>query len=147
MDHWIEFYTNLYTNNFKSEHSEPFSDKKSVNDKVTPSDLYNINREISFDEFEQILEKLPKVVLEDFLCLNNSARHTLHKLIHIFWHLEKVPPEMKTCILVPLLKDFKGDIHDPSNFRPIALMCTLLKLYQSILNERLCRFLEDTGFL
>ena len=53
---------------------------------------------------------------------------------------------MKTCILVPLLKDFKGDIHDPSNFRPIALMCTLLKLYQSILNERLCRFLEDTGF-
>ena len=40
--------------------------------------------------------KVTQFVLEDFLCLNNSARHTLHKFIQIFWHLEKVPPEMKT---------------------------------------------------
>ncbi len=151
MDYWVEFYSNLYSNNnFKSKDSESFSQIE--NNKVTPSDIYNLNKEISFDEFEQILEKLPrnkapgddKIVLEDFLCLNESARRTLHKLIQIFWHLESVPQQLKTCILVPLLKDLKGDIHDCGNFRPIALMSTLLPF--SILNERLCRFLEDTGY-
>ena len=42
----------------------------------------------------------------------------------------------------PLLKDRKGDLHDPGNFRPIALLSHLFKLYEGILNKRLVDFLE-----
>ena len=153
--YWAEFYKNLYKNNFKPD-GDRSDFVNSRNKKVTPSDLFNLNKKISFEEFNDTLEKLPKnkapgedkIVLEDFLCLTKSARRTLYKLILIFWRLEKVPPAFKICILVPLLKDPKGDIHDPSNFRHIiiALMSTLLKLYQSILNTRLTKFLEETEF-
>ena len=45
----------------------------------------------------------------------------LGKLLELFWHLEKVPAILKKTILVPLLKDSDGDVHDPANYRPIAL--------------------------
>ena len=53
---------------------------------------------------------------------------------------------MKTTILVPFLKNPDKDVHDPANFRPIALTSNLLKLYQRILNRRLLNFLEQGKF-
>ena len=84
--------------------------------------------------------------VEEFLCLSDEALQILHKIIVIFWKLKSVPPTLKICILVPLLKDVNGDIHDCGNYRPIALMSNLLKLYQSILNTRLIEFLEKTKY-
>ena len=78
--------------------------------------------------------------------LETDAMPVLGKLLELFWHLEKVPTALKTTILVPFLKNPDKDVHDPSNFRPIALTSNLLKLYQRILNRRLLNFLEQGNF-
>ena len=40
------------------------------------------------------------------------------------------------------MKDRDGDLHDPGNFRPIALLSQLFKLYEAILNNRIINHLE-----
>ena len=55
------------------------------------------------------------------------------------------PPELKVSILVPIFK--KHCKLDPSNYRPIALLSNLLKLYQSVMESRVSKFLESRGLL
>ena len=50
---------------------------------------------------------------------------------------------LKKILIAPIIKDHEGDVHDPGNFRPIALLSNIFKLYESILNRRLIDFLED----
>ena len=49
---------------------------------------------------------------------------------------------LKTLIIFPIVKDRKGDLHDGLNHRPIALLSTLFKLYESILLNRITRTIE-----
>ena len=49
--------------------------------------------------------------------------------------------------MVPFLKNPDKNKLDPSNYRPIALLSNFLKLYQSVLDARLSRFLETRGLL
>ena len=147
LDNWRDFYAELFSNDpqiSEENHS------KNVKNPPVPS----LDSPPEFEEFHNILFSLPKnkapgldeLRVEEFLYLSEEALHILHKIIVIFWKLKSVPPTLKICILVPLLKDVNGDIHDCRNYRPIALMSNLLKLYQSILNARLIEFLEKTKY-
>lgn len=40
-----------------------------------------------------------------------------------------------------------GSPHDPKNFRPIALMNNVYKMYIQVINKRLCRFIEKENIL
>ena len=44
---------------------------------------------------------------------------------------------LKNILIKPILKDRDGDLHDAGNFRPIALLSQLFKLYEAVLNWRL----------
>ena len=46
---------------------------------------------------------------------------------------------------MPIFK--KGDKFKPCNYRPIALLSNLLKLYQAILDDRVSTFLESNNLL
>ena len=81
-----------------------------------------------------------KVILED-----EGALESFTKLFQILWKLEKLPDSLKKSTLILLLK--KGDIHEPNNYRPIALLNTILKLYQNIIHNRLYDFLTEKGAL
>ena len=74
---------------------------------------------------------------KEILALSEPALKVLHSFLLAFWRVGKVPESLKICILVPFLKDSDGDNHDPSNFRPIALIPFLTKIYQSIILRRL----------
>ena len=45
------------------------------------------------------------------------------------------PRDWEDCVIIPVFK--KGDIHDPSNYRGIALINTLQKLFSKILARRI----------
>lgn len=56
-----------------------------------------------------------------------------------------VPSSWGKTILCPIHKS--GSIQDPSNFRGIALINTMYKIFSIILNKRLYRWVEQNGKL
>ena len=52
-----------------------------------------------------------------------------------------MPDEMELAELVTLYK--KGNVEDAANYRPIALLNTIYKLYAAILQKRLATGLDD----
>ena len=71
----------------------------------------------------------------------------VHKVISSFWEQETVPCNLKEVLLRPFIKDNTKDVHDPSNYRTISLLNTLLKIYEGIIHKRIVSFLEkNIGF-
>jgi hypothetical protein len=56
-----------------------------------------------------------------------------------------IPPVWLTAFITPLFK--KGKPVDASNYRPIALTCTMCKLMESIIKDQLVQFLVEKGLI
>ena len=151
MEEWTAFYENLYT---PHEHFSSTAIRLSVSELNSVSDP-TLSSDISVSEVEKVLKRAARnkspgqdlLKIEELLPVleDPEAVGTLHKLFQIFWKLERVPKELKTSILVPIFK--KGDKFKPCNYRPIALLSNLLKLYQAILDDRVSTFLESNNLL
>ncbi len=61
----------------------------------------------------------------------------LYTMFCSIWRLECVPSSWKDSTTIPIHKS--GDRHDATNYRPIALMCVVAKLFEHILWIRLLR--------
>ena len=70
---------------------------------------------------------------------------SLHKLMTVCWRMRAIPSRWKSSDTVLLYK--KGDPTKVSNYRPIGLMCTVYKLYTSIVTEVLTDYAEARGML
>lgn len=57
----------------------------------------------------------------------------------------KIPRHCNVLTISPVLKDARGDLLNPGNYRPIAVPESLIRLYSSALNRRLMSYLEDEG--
>ena len=55
------------------------------------------------------------------------------------------PTRLKTAIIKPIYK--KGDKAQIKNYRPIALLNNLSKIFERVLNERIISFLESKNLL
>ena len=73
---------------------------------------------------------------------NEAILKSIFKVICTFWDKENIPPKLKQVILRPFIKDTNEDEHDPSNYRTISLLNTVLKIYEGIIHKRLTHFLE-----
>ena len=70
----------------------------------------------------------------------------IFKILSDFWFNESVPRDFKRTILRPFLKNDKS-CYDPSNYRPISLLNSLMKIYEGILCKRLNDFLTKNKVL
>ena len=57
-----------------------------------------------------------------------------------------VPSHMMDSIIIPLLKDNKGDISDKDNYRPIAIMCISFKMVELLILQRYRTSLNTNSF-
>ena len=57
------------------------------------------------------------------------------------WELEVIPSESEVARIVSIYK--KGDTEKPENYRPIALLQSLYKIYASLIQKRLATALDD----
>ena len=71
----------------------------------------------------------------------------LHKMMQRLWKVEKVPKKFKQILIRPFIKDADKDSTKPSNYRPVALLNVIMKLYEHIIKERLVEYLERNNYL
>ena len=112
------------------------------------------NCEISYNEIENALNKLKnnkacgidKILNEHvkYRCL--SLKHVYFKLFNLTLDKGIFPKSWSSGIIHPVYKN-KGDPTIPSNYRPITLLSCLGKLFTSILNTRLHKYIESNNII
>lgn len=115
--------------------------------------LGNLNERISNEEIQDVANKLKnnKACGSD-LVSNEYIKTSLPVLLPILNVLFNkvldtgiIPEEWSAGIIVPIFK--KGNRKEPSNYRGITLLSCVGKLFTSLLNNRLSKFLEDNKTL
>ena len=80
--------------------------------------------------------------------LKETAKEITPALTFIFQafiNQSKIPSDMKTAIVSPVFK--KGDIAQPSNYRPISLTSICCKIMEHIIHSSVLTHLENTNIL
>src|SRR3984957_4564941 len=67
-------------------------------------------------------------------------KDSLLLLFKIMWEEERVPKDWARGVIVPIYKE--GDRENVDNYRGITLLSVVGKLYMSILNNRVSRWVE-----
>ena len=73
--------------------------------------------------------------MELFKWLDGSNRLLLLDILNQWWKEGGVPKEVLHARVVPIFK--KGDIDDPSNYRPISLLNSIYKLFTALIRARI----------
>ena len=81
------------------------------------------------------------IPIEFYKFLEEDCIDIVTDILNHCWETETMPDEMELAELVTLYK--KGNVEDPANYRPIALLNTLYKMYASIIQKRLSDGIED----
>ena len=79
---------------------------------------------------------------ELWLLLDDHNANLLLDLYNHSWEHGTIPQEWAEAIVVSIYKG-KGDDTDPSNYRPIALLNTVYKIYATMLQRRLAGKIES----
>lgn len=109
----------------------------------------NYNRQIDIEEIQYVVNKakLHKAIGIDCLpyevmkCQQSCL--LLHKLFNKMFLSCIIPEQWRKAILKPIPKNSTIDVRIPVQYRGIALLSTVYKLYASVLNNRLTSFLES----
>lgn len=107
---------------------------------------------ITWDEYWSSVQKLkPGTAPGHDMCyveivkrLPQGLHALLHKVIQTCWDLKELPRAWSHSRIFMLYKN--GSEYNPANFRPIALLPVMYKVYTNILNIRLTRHMEENNF-
>lgn len=88
------------------------------------------------------LDGVPNEILKS---LPDNWMHYLLNLFNTIFRHERVPEDWSTTVITLLHK--KGPTADPNNYRGIALINTIVKLFTSILQRRLYSWAESSNVL
>ena len=103
---------------------------------------------IMMDELIHVLKKFKNnkspgpdgIPIEFFKILDARGLNIILDLLNDCWENNVMPDELELAEVVTLYK--KGNVENPANYRPIALLTSLYKIYASILQCRLAEMLE-----
>ena len=148
-DNWVQYFTKLLNvtkvtkNSFIEyvENSIPVIEKcdshnEELNGVITPQELKSVMKNLKNGKAAG-----PDMIYNELIKFGGDLFH--NALLHLYNHILSsglYPHNWKLSIITPIHK--KSDIHDPSNYRGIAVADCMSKLFCKILNERLINFLK-----
>ena len=114
----------------------------------------NLNAPFTEDEIQKSIRNLknnksPGIdnVLNEYIkCTQTVLLPIYVKLFNLILSSGYIPKNWSEGIIIPIYKN-KGDNKDPSNYRPITLLSCVGKLFTSVLNERLNKYLMENSIL
>ena len=140
-----EFYENILEK--KAEFENLTAD---MQDEQCSFDNKPLNESISFNEVSIAIDKakLRKAFIDipNEAIKNDNAKLLLHKFFQLCFISGLSPSEWDSSHIKPIPKKDK-DARYPLQNRCITLMCCIAKLYSSILNRRLQKYLEKNNIL
>ncbi len=150
-ENWIDFYHRLYLPNSVQSNLQKYSERlNSIRGRFSGAKHPTLDAPLQYSELKLVLKRQKNGAAPGFDHITPRMLSDGPEVLKLhFFHILKTAFEteddfssLKTILIKPLLKDRSGDIHDPGNFRPIALLSHLFKAYEGILNRRLVDFLE-----
>ena len=160
VDKWREDFASIYENvgavnpDFDDAHLNRITAE--MNEEVTPNmqvDTSSLDQDISLDEVKSAvagaklrkargIDDIPTEVLKSDQCIT-----MLHKIISFAFEKGIVPSEWNKGIIHPIPKSSSNDPRVPLNYRGITLISIPCKIYCSVLNRRLTKWLEANNLL
>lgn len=112
-------------------------------------DVSNLNQPISLKEVQDAIYRAKKrkaLGIDELPAELLQNEVTVGILFKIFTHCfsnSVIPQPWKRGIIHPIFKPSNNNTRNPLHYRGITLMCATYKMYCSILNKRLNKWLED----
>ena len=153
---WHDDYKELYKGYDNDEFDGAFyeyaiSEITRLEDTCTNMNEGFINQSIMVNEVSKVLRKmrnnksvgidnLPYEVLK-----NQESSILLQKLFNKIFQAHIIPSLWKKAIIKPIPKGSTTDPRLPLQYRGIALLSTVYKIYTGVLNNRISSYMEDNG--
>ena len=133
-----------FNSNFKKEIENQLKTMEEDMMYKAESDSTIIYKEIKKAIFELIKGKLagPDRILNEIIKYTNPVMNNSYmKIFNVILKTGIYPKSWKESFTIPIYKS--GDKNDPNNYRGISLINCLPKIFNTILNNRLIKIIED----
>lgn len=152
LEKWKKDFEHLYNAPENPDFNNDFLDrirneKENIENNLTETNDY-INRAISFDEVETVINKLklnkatgideiPNEILK-----NHSIKLALWNLFNKYFDTNMIPSIWLKSVINPIPKSSKKDPYIPLNYRAISLQSCVYKAYSALLNNRITDYCD-----
>ena len=152
METLVDFFKTLNINDINIEqqdtHHADHGDQNNedstnvLNEFITESEVHESIKKLKLNKSSGIDDIVNEYII--------STKHIMVpiyvKLFNAILETGNIPSDWLTGIIIPIYKN-KGSKLDPGNYRPITLLSCLGKLFTSILNNRLNKFIDENNIL
>ncbi|XP_053391507.1 uncharacterized protein LOC128554275 [Mercenaria mercenaria] len=153
LQHWKKCFESLHAVLPPTNNSVENFDINSINYGSDDTDRSDLNSNISILEVDRAVSKAGKnkacgidgIPYEMYK--NRVAITVLHRLFNVCFETGKIPTDWGKGMINPIPKSGSTDPRDPMAYRGITLAPAMYKLYCSVLNDRLCKWLENNDLL
>ena len=136
------------------------NERKTEDSNMTDFNNIQIQDNAEFDlnitegEIEEQIKKLPnnKAMGQDFI-LNEYIKSSVNVMMPIYvkifnavYSSSVIPESWRIGLIKPIFKN-KGSKNEPDNYRPISILSCMGKLFTSLLNARLTKYLDNNKII
>ena len=122
----------------------------SVGSHLNEYNCSNLNGELTYDEVSEAVDKskFRKAYIEipNEALKNSNSKLLLHRFFNLCFNSGLNPTDWEFSNIIPIPKKDK-DARNPLENRCITILCCVAKIYSSILNRRLQKYLEENQIL
>jgi hypothetical protein len=134
-----------FQNTFMGNPYEQIASKDAKNQKLSDFDfnigiIWNILRSLP-GKNSTSPDDIPYIVLKK--CADQLAP-IIADIFRFILDSGQIPSVWQKSIIIPIFK--KGEKTNPKNYRPISLTCTLCRIFERILSEKITNYLNNKSF-